>query len=127
MNKPLDWMQTLLATGIGSILLILAIVGFGTIFKVSSQGTSWDNIPTGRSENTFELPLDVCYSIVDQTPYIVEDGYSGGGQYLLSYISTSGNVINLVYSYDATNDHYYFSRKFIAKAAIQPKCYQLPK
>lgn len=107
-------------------LIIGAFLGMSLapIAILVAQGSTYSEIP--ESTKIFDLPPDVCYSVVDQTPYIIDNGYSGGGTYSLSYISISGDSVFLAYSWDAMNAHYWLNSKYVAKASIQPKCFQLP-
>lgn len=124
--NTLSWKQTIALTVLGTILCMFALVGVGTVFHTVAQGTSWDRIPDDYVVNNFELPGDICYSIVDQTPYIIDDAIMqvyGGWYYYISYINTTGDVIAISYEH---GDAFTFHKKYVAKAKIQPKCYELP-
>lgn len=99
------------------LIIVIAIM----LMTVPTMAQSPDGFPTAT--NSFDMPSDMCYSIIDQTPMIINGSYSSNG-YSFSYINTSGDMVSNTWLHNGFSGNWWIDLTVKAKAHITPKCWQ---
>lgn len=97
------------------ILIVIALIALPTMAQ------SPDGFPVAT--NTFDMPSDMCYSIIDQSPMIISAGNTYGG-YNFSYLNTNGDMISNNWTFNGFSDHWWIQETVKAKGHVTPKCWQ---